>query len=295
MMKRRFFAPLVLALVIAFAFGGTAAAAVSFLGPAGTYTEEAAALHFGPQETLMPVKTVADSLTKLHDRECEYAVVPVENTIGGPVYQYVDLVLADKGLRVVGELNLPIRQTLLGLPGTELSGVRTVMSHPQGIAQSRDWLKKNLPEAKIVEVTSTAEAARKVAEMGDTSVVAIAASRTAAVYNLSILATDLQYTNTNVTRFWVVTLKNKPLVEKGKAALAVTGPAAKLPAFLRELDRNGFKLSAIHDRPVKTRLGEYIFVVETAGGSAAGLEEAVAKHAADLQIRVLGLYETKWF
>lgn len=294
-MKRRFFAPLVLALVLAFAFGGTAGAAVSFLGPAGTYTEEAAALHFGPQETLVPVATVADSLAKLNSRECDYAVVPVENTIGGPVYPYVDLVVADKGLRVVGELNLPIRQTLLGLPGTELSGVKTVMSHPQGIAQSRDWLKKNLPDVKIVEVTSTAEAARKVAEMGDSSVVAIAASRTAAVYGLSILATDLQYTTTNVTRFWVVTLKKKPPVEKGKAALVVTGPTDKLPAFLRELDRNGFKLAAIHDRPAKTKLGAYVFVAEAAGGSAAGLEEAVAKYSADLQIRVLGLYETKWF
>lgn len=294
-MKKRFIAPLVLALVLAFAFGGTAGAAVSFLGPAGTYTEEAAALHFGPQETLVPEATVADSLARLHDRTCDYAVVPVENTIGGPVYPYVDLVLADNGLRVVGELNLPIRQTLLGLPGTELSGVKTVMSHPQGIAQSRDWLKKNLPDAKVVEVNSTAEAARKVAEMGDSTVVAIAASRTAAVYGLSILATDLQYTTTNVTRFWVVTLKRQPYAAKGKAALMVTGPAEKLPALLRELDRNGFKLAALHDRPAKTKLGEYVFVAEAAGGSPAALAETVARYSAELQIRVLGLYETKWF
>ncbi len=294
-MKRRFLMPVVVALALVFAFSGTAAAAVSFLGPAGTYTEEAAALHFGPQETLVPVKTVADSLAKLHARECDFAVVPVENTIGGPVYPYIDLVLADKGLKVVAELNLPIRQTLLALPGAELKGVKTVMSHPQGIAQSREWLKKNLPDAKLVEVSSTAEAARKVAELGDTSVAAIAASRTAKVYNLSILANDLQYTNTNVTRFWVVTLKKQPPAAKGKAALAVAGPVAKLPVFLRDLERSHFKLTAIHDRPAKTKLGEYVFVVEAAGGSAAALEEAVAKNAASLQVRVLGLYESKWF
>jgi prephenate dehydratase len=294
-MNKRHLLSVILFLVVAFAFAGTAGAAVSYLGPAGTYTEEAAFLHFGQQETLVPVATVAESLALLNSRECEYAVVPVENTIGGPVYQYLDLVVADKGLKVVGELNLPIRQTLLGLPGTELSGVKTVMSHPQGIAQSREWLKKNLPAAKIVEVTSTAEAARKVAEMGDPSAVAIAASRTAAVYGLSILANDLQYTNTNVTRFWVVTLKKKPAPEKGKAALVVSGPADKVPGLLNDLGRKGFKLTAIHDRPAKTKLGEYVFVAEAAGGSADALEEAVAKHGASLQIRVLGLYETKWF
>jgi prephenate dehydratase len=294
-MRTRIFAPLVLALVLALAVGGTAWAAVGFLGPAGTYTEEASALHFGPQEKLVPVATVADSLALLYGRECDYAVVPVENTIGGPVYPYLDLVMADKRLKVVGELNLPIRQTLLVLPGAELSHIKTVMSHPQGIAQSREWLKKNLPAARLVEVTSTAEAARKVAEMGDRSVAAIAASRTAAVYGLNILATDLQYTSTNVTRFWVVTLKDKQPAVKGKAALVVTGPADKLPALLRELDRKGFKLTALHDRPTKAKLGEYVFVVEAAGGSPAALEEAVAKGATGLQVRILGLYETKWF
>lgn len=294
-MKRRFFLAMVVVLALAFALSGTAGAAVSYLGPAGTYTEEATALYFGPKEPLVPVRTVADSLAKLHDRLCDYAVVPVENTIGGPVYPYVDLVLADKGLQVVAELNLPIRQTLLALPGAELKGVKTVMSHPQGIAQSRDWLKKNLPDARLVEVTSTAEAARKVAEMGDPSVAAIAASRTAQVYGLSILATDLQYTTTNVTRFWVVTLKKKEPVEKGKVAIMVSGPADKLSVFLRELDWNYFKLTAVHDRPAKTKLGEYVFLIEAAGGSAAGLEAAVAKFSGDLQIRVLGQYETKWF
>ncbi len=294
-MKRRFFLATVVVLALAFALSGTAGAAVSYLGPAGTYTEEATALYFGPKESLVPVRTVADSLAKLHDRLCDYAVVPVENTIGGPVYPYVDLVLADKGLQVVAELNLPIRQTLLALPGAELKGVKMVMSHPQGIAQSRDWLKKNLPDARLVEVTSTAEAARKVAEMGDPSVAAIAASRTAQVYGLNILATDLQYTTTNVTRFWVVTLKKKEPVEKGKAAIMVSGPADKLPVFLRELDWNYFKLTAVHDRPAKTKLGEYVFLIEAAGGSAAGLEAAVAKFSGDLQIRVMGQYETKWF
>ncbi|MDT8900790.1 prephenate dehydratase [Anaeroselena agilis] len=294
-MNRRLSLSIVFLLVLAFAFTGTAGAAVSYLGPAGTYTEEAAFLHFGQQETLVPAATVAESLAMLDRRECDYAVVPVENTIGGPVYRYIDLVVANKGLRVVGELNLPIRQTLLALPGAALSGVKTVMSHPQGIAQSREWLKKNLPDAKLVEVSSTAEAARKVAEMGDPSVAAIAASRTAAVYNLSILANDLQYTNTNVTRFWVVTLKKQAAPAKAKAAVVVSGPADKVPGLLYDLGRKGFKLTALHDRPAKTRLGEYVFVAEAAGGSADALEEVVAKHGGALEIRVLGLYETKSF
>lgn len=294
-MTKRFFLAAAIALTLAVAGGGTAGAAVSYLGPAGTYTEEATVLNFGPHEVLAPAASVSHSLDMLTSGACEYAVIPVENTVGGPVYPYLEMIMANKNLRVVGELNLPIRQTLLVVPGAKLGGVKTVLSHPQGIAQSRDWLKKYLPAAKLVETTSTAEAAKKVAEMGDPSVAAIAAARTASVYGLNILATDLQNTDTNVTRFWVVTLKKQPPAKKGKAAMVISGPADKVPAFLHELDRKGFRLTAIHDRTAKTKLGEYTFVVEAAGGSAAALEETVAKRGGGLEIRVLGYYETKRF
>ena len=289
-MKRTYWSLLLVLCICLFA--QTAWASVSYLGPAGTYTEEASIQFFGAQEEMTPVKTVAESLALLKAGTCAYAVVPVENTIGGPVYPYVDAVLADADFAIVGEVNLPIRQTLLGLPGTSLQQVKTVLSHPQGIAQSKAWLKANLPEAKVAEVSSTAEGAKKVAEAQDPSVAAIAASRTADVYHLDILARDLQYTDTNVTRFWVVALKGKALPAGKKGALELRGSAADLGKLLVRLENAGYQTEFVHDRPLKTKLGEYLFVLEVkAVQTKTTLAQAVRETSG--QVRILGIYDEK--
>ena len=137
---------------------------VAYLGPAGTYTEEATKLFFGDNDELLAQQTVSDALALVDNGAAAYAVIPQENTIGGPVTDYIDALLRDKDARVVGEVVLPIRQTLMGLPGTDLSQVKTVYSHKQGLAQSAAWLDENLPNAERVEAASTAAAAQKVAE-----------------------------------------------------------------------------------------------------------------------------------
>ncbi len=272
----------------------TALANVSYLGPAGTYTEEATILFFGPQETITPVPTVAASLAQLKAGECRYAVVPVENTIGGPVYNYLDAVVNDPAFVVVGQIDLPIRQTLLALPGAKLAEIKTILSHPQGIAQSRDWLKANLPDAKLIEVNSTAEAARRVAEAGDLAAAAIAASRTADVYSLNILATDLQYTDTNVTRFWVVTLKSNQTTGGDKAAIVAKGPLNLVAKLLASLDAGGYRLVAVHDRPTQTRLGEYQVIIQVAADNPkTTLEQILAKQSPSLTCRLLGRFAAK--
>lgn len=271
----------------------TAFASVSYLGPAGTYTEEATLLFFGDKEQIVPVTTVAEAVKMVKEGQSNYAVVPVENTIGGPVYNYLDAVVNDKDFVVIGEINLPIRQTLIVVPETKLTDIKTVMSHPQGLAQSKDWLKANLPEAKLVEVPSTAEAAKRVAQAGDKSIAAIAASRTAKVYNLDILANDLQYTDTNVTRFWVVTTKKQQTFGQQKFTIVAQGSAQALPKLLSDLDRKGFKLISLHDRPAKTTLGEYVYVIEMSGSNAPILQDVVAKHTRDLNTRVVGIFDAK--
>ena len=280
-------------LVLVLLVSSTVFANVSYLGPAGTYTEEATVLFFGDKEKITPVPTVPEAISLVKTGQCDYAVVPIENTIGGPVYNYLDAVINDAGLVVVGEVNLPIRQTLLGLPGTSLKDIKTVMSHPQGIAQSKDWLKANLPDAKLIEVPSTAEGAKRVAEMNDKTVAAIAASRTAAVYDLAILANDLQYTDTNVTRFWVVTLKKNQTYGTEKMSLLAQGPAQALPRLLTDLNSKGFKIVSLHDRAAKTKLGEYIYVIEVLGNNVTALENIAAKQQPSLKIRFLGAFSAK--
>lgn len=285
---------ILIVLTLLLLISSTALASVSYLGPAGTYTEEATILFFGPQEVITPVPTVAASLAKLKAGECRYAVVPVENTIGGPVYNYLDAVVNDPAFVIVGQVDLPIRQTLLALPGAKLDQIKTILSHPQGIAQSSAWLKANLPDAKLIEVASTAEAARRVAEAGDPSAAAIAASRTADVYNLSILATDLQYTDTNVTRFWVVTLKSSQTVSGDKAVITAKGPLNLVVKLMAGLDAGGYRLVAIHDRPAKTKLGEYQVVIQVAADKPkTALEDILAKQSPSLACRLLGHFAGK--
>lgn len=266
---------------------------VSYLGPAGTYTEEASIKYFGEAETLIAVPTVPGALAKLKSGECQYSVVPVENTIGGMVYNYLDAVIADDDFVIVGEVQLPIRQTLLAVHGAELQDITTVLSHPQGIAQSKAWLQANLPKANIIEVSSTAEAAKKVAEGQDKSVAAIAASRTSVVYDLNILANDLQYTDTNVTRFWVVTRKQNAAVTGEKAVVAVRGPMNDVSKLLAELDKQKYQLLSIHDRPAKTKIGEYLFLIELNGPGKTTLAKVCAKYEGKLAARVLGSFNVK--
>ena len=99
---------------------------VAYLGPAGTYTEEATKLFFGDNDELLAQQTVSDALALVDNGAAAYAVIPQENTIGGPVTDYIDALLRDKDARVVGEVVLPLLQALMGLPGTDLSHVKTV-------------------------------------------------------------------------------------------------------------------------------------------------------------------------
>ena len=275
-------------------FSGAVSASVGYLGPAATYTEEAAILFFGDQETFVPMKTVPETLAGVKSGEFRYAVVPVENTVGGPVYNYLDSVINDPAFVVVGEVNLPIRQTLMAVPGTVLSDIKTILSHPQGIAQGKDWLRANLPDAKLIEVSSTAEGARKVAADGDKSVAAIASPQAAVTYKLAVMAKQIEVTKTNVTRFWVVTSKPFQKFGQMRTILVAQGAAAALPGLLKDLDRAGYSLVSVHDRPAKTMLGEYVYAIELNGdGRREVLGEVMGKYVPKFKLRLLGSYDIK--
>ena len=121
-------------------------ATVSFLGPEGTYTQEACGVFFDKEGTYEPYETVNEAVEDLEAGTSDYAVIPQENTIGGAVTDYVDILISHDSLAVVGEVELPINQNLLVMPGATLDDIKTVYSHKQGIAQGKDWLEKNLPK-----------------------------------------------------------------------------------------------------------------------------------------------------
>lgn len=241
--------------------------AVSYLGPEGTYTQEATRQFFGDEGDYRPQKTVADVVQQLLDGNCEYAVIPQENTIGGPVYDYLDELLSHENLTIKGEVELPIRQALLAVQGTELENIKVVYSHKQGITQGKDWIQNNLPNAEVVEVSSTAEGARMVAESNTGDCAAIASVGAAEVYGLSVLAENIQQNEDNKTRFYILSIKEAGTEKSDRMVFSVTGKAGDLPKLFEEITKNNLQVISIHDRPEKTTLGRYVYLIECENGS----------------------------
>ena len=236
-------------------------AKVSYLGPAGTYTEEAAKLFFGEGCELSPQETVDDAISELNAGNADYAVIPQENTIGGAVTNYIDALIAQEEVYVIGEVVLPISQTLMGVKGAELGDIKTVCSHAQGIAQSEKWRSENLPDAVTEEKDSTAAAAGFVAEKGDKSYAAIAAPGAAELYGLEVLAENVQISMENKTRFYVLS-KTKAEGAHTNAVFTAKCPANKVDDLIVDIHDSGLELTAIHARPEGSYLGSYNYIIE---------------------------------
>ena len=235
---------------------------VSYLGPAGTYTEEAAQFWFREGETLDPKKTVNDAVMDVLSGDADFAVIPQENTLGGAVVNYVDTLIAAEDAYVVGEVVLPISQTLMGILGATIEDIKTVCSHAQGLTQSAAWRSEYLPDAEAVEMSSTAAAASFVAEQGDKSIAAIAAPGAAPLYGLEVLARNVQITDLNRTRFYV--LSARPLEADGlaRAVFVATCEGSQIDDIIGEIHNTGLEIVSLHDRPEGSRLGRYHYVIE---------------------------------
>lgn len=236
-------------------------AAVSYLGPEGTYTEEAAKYFFKDTENFIPKKTVDEAIEEVKNGRADYAVIPQENTLGGAVTNYVDALIREKDVYVVGEVIIPINQTLMGIEGTALSDIKTVCSHAQGLTQSKTWRTENLPDAEEKEMDSTAAAASFVAESKDKTIAAVAAPGAAELYGLTVLAENVQISDTNKTRFYVLS-KTKNEVGK-RAVFIVNCEAAQIDDIIVDINASGMEMVTIHDRPDGTKLGSYYYVIET--------------------------------
>lgn len=264
---------------------------ISYLGPEGTYTQEACETFFDEQGSCLPYETVNDAVTALVNGESDYAVIPQENTIGGAVTDYVDTLIAQTAVSVAGEVELPINQNLLVLPGTDLNEIKTVYSHKQGIAQGKEWLAENLPDAEVIEVSSTAEGARMVSEGKDPSCAAIAAAGCADVYSLEILAANIQNNDRNKTRFYVLSMEEPSTTTDDRLAFIATGDAEELPALMADMENLEMTLVTIHDRPLKTELGEYYYLIECENSSYTSYCKLAEQSG--FELRFLGCFEVR--
>ena len=265
-MKRHLvFLAALLLLAVCAAAESPAPVRVSYLGPAGTYTEEASLFWFGDGEELIPEETVKDAIADVLAGNADYAVIPQENTLGGAVVNYVDALIAEENVYVTGEVILPISQTLMGLPGATISDIRTVCSHAQGLTQSAMWRAEHLPDAETREMASTAAAASYVAEQQDPAIAAVAAPGAAPLYGLEVLAENVQITDANKTRFYI--LSSEPLEADGltRAVFVATCEGSRLGEIMAVLQQEGLRVVSLHDRPEGSRLGMYRFAIEVSG------------------------------
>ncbi|MBR4161876.1 MAG: hypothetical protein IKR11_00045 [Solobacterium sp.] len=265
-------------------------AVVSYLGPQGTYTEEATQFFFPDASVLLPKKTVPEAIDDVAEGNADYAVIPQENTLGGPVTNYVDALIGREDIYVVGEVILPISQTLMGVPGATLDDIQLVCSHAQGIMQSSEWRKEHLPDAETQEMDSTAAAASYVAEQGDKTIAAVAAPGAAKLYGLSILAENVQITMANKTRFYV--LSSFPLQgESLKHTVFVADcEANRIDDIIVEIHNAGLELITIHDRPEGSKLGSYHYIIEAENQSGITGKQLEAIEKMD-EVRCLGVFD----
>ena len=232
---------------------------VSYLGPEGTYTGQAAMLFFGDDASFYAEKTVSDAVATMVDGNCSYAVIPQENTVGGPVTAYIDELLSHDDISVVCETELVIDQALLVKKGTKLSDIKVVCSHEQGLIQGKVWLEENLPSVETCIVSSTAEGAR-LASVSDGSVAAVASAAAAAVYDLEVYAPRIQESDGNRTRFYALRVGEGEKEKSDRMLFSATGNVSDFPKLIKAF--GSFEPVAITSRPLKTKLGDYIWLIE---------------------------------
>jgi len=237
---------------------------IAYLGPAGTYSHESALRIFGTLVNHIPFESIADVFNAVETGNAHYGVVPFENTTEGVVTHTIDLFwLSD--LKIVGEYFLPVSNCLLSLENS-ISKIKKLYSHPQAFAQTRTWVSMNLPGVKLIETTSTAEAAKIVTKIKNSAAIAsVAASK---IYGLKIIAENIQDMETNVTRFLIIGKNNSNKVtgnDKTSILFTTKDRPGALYDVLTCFKKENVNMSKIESRPVKGRPWEYFFFVDLAG------------------------------
>jgi prephenate dehydratase len=241
---------------------------IAFLGPRGTNSEEAALIHGGEDVELVAVPGIPALVSAVETGLADVAVLPIENSIEGPISTTLDLLIHETGLLIQAEVVVPIRHVMVTAPGATLDGIQTVISHPQGLAQCRRFLERFLPHAEQVAWLSTAGAVQEVVEGNDLTRAAIGPERSHELYGGQILARDIQDIRGNLTRFVVLAPEDAAPTGNDKTSIAFTVkenvPGILFKVFQPFANRN-IQLTKIESRPIKGRLGLYVFLVDFEG------------------------------
>ena len=266
---------------------------IAYLGPIGTYTEEAA-LKYDGDAVLVPFQSIPASISAVDDGDADEAVVPIENSLEGAVTYTLDVLIHGSMLSIRNEIVLPIHHCLLAKKGTERQGIETIYSHPQSLAQCRSYLEKNFPNASLVASLSNSTAVEEMKGDGATAA-AIAGQRNANIYQVEVLDRNVEDNPNNVTRFVVLAKDDHERTGVDKTSLCFEfsdDSPGMLVTALEEFSSRGINLNKIESRPTRRSLGRYIFLVDVDGhrddSDVREALEALQRQAS--MVRVFGSY-----
>ncbi len=263
---------------------------IGYLGPQGTFSEQAARKHFGHSSHGLPLSSIEEVFQEVEAGNADFGVVPVENSGQGTIQSTLDMFVTSD-LKICGEVELRVHQFLLSRTGN-LQDIERVYSHPQSLAQCRAWLRQHLPRVELVPVSSNAEAARRARNADDAA--AIAGESAGVVYHLKQIAGPVEDRSDNTTRFLVLGRELFPPSGNDRTSVLVyvkDQPGA-LAHVLAPLAEHQLSMNRIESRPAHEGKWQYTFFIDMAGH----VDDVSVRKALDemkpfaARIKVLGSY-----
>lgn len=264
---------------------------VAYLGPEGTFTQQAAKKHFGQWVHTKPMPAIDEVFREVEAGAVQYGVVPVENSTEGVVNHTLDTFISSN-LKIVGEVELRIHHHLMAGPNTRADKISRVYSHQQSLAQCRKWLDAHMPMAERIAVNSNAEAARRV--RGEWNSAAIAGEMACELYDLEIIENKIEDSPDNSTRFLIIGTQDVGHSGRDKTSVVVSmrNEPGALYHLLKPFNDFGVDMTRLETRPSPSGNWTYVFFIDFVGHvSDANVQQALEVIAkTSVELKVLGSY-----
>lgn len=268
---------------------------VAYQGEPGAYSEIAAAGHFdGRTLDFNPSKSFEAVFESVLTGGSDYGVIPVENALTGSIHECFDLFLRYPDICIVGEKQIRIQHNLIALPGTDITDIKKIYSHPQGLMQCAKFL--DTLDVEQVPYYDTAGSVSFVAQQKSGELAAIAGARAAAVYGLEVLKEGIETNPANFTRFFIIARSEHPEpenIDKATIVFSVPDKAGSLCSVLQVMDSNGLNMKKLESRPIHGKPWEYMFYSDIEIADRSDFQNVASARIKEVteSFRILGIYK----